>query len=152
MEVMKAEDQPASDAARTLLDGSVRDGTKTVRGARHATESIQARVTKEEFAIVERHQKNAGYESLAEYVRAVCVAPKAVVNTSGAADYAPLAPILYLFTRAVNATDATAKDEALAKAHRALTDFVCDTGKTHKREVAERGVDPEDWERGGLRR
>ncbi len=78
---------------------------RKMRGARRASKLIATNVTDEKFAIIAGHAKRAGYESLAEYVRAVTLTPKAVYDTDQARIAKPLADVSYRIARALDVLD-----------------------------------------------
>ena len=97
----------ATGSASAAIAGATngRKSHKKVRGARHASKMIAANVTYDELTVIQGHAKRGGYESIAEYIRAVATTPQAVYDTDYARIAKPLADISYRLARALDALD-----------------------------------------------
>lgn len=114
----------SDDAVADALRG------RTVRGARRAERMIAANVTDDELAVITAHAKRGGYNTLAEYVRAVCISPMPKYDTDAARISRPLVQIGDRIRRVLdvldrNETDAVRGylDEMRGIIHAALTPF-----------------------------
>lgn len=130
--------EQSSTAIADSLEGTSR---MRVRGARRAANAISARVTDEELAVIAEHARRGGYASVAEYVRAVCVAPCAVYDTDAARIAKPLSDISYRIARVLDALNRSETDavrgyltEMKAIVHAALVPIA----RSHDREVRSR--------------
>lgn len=139
---MKGSHTDASDA-NTALRGAL-DGAKpkrTMRGARRASAMIAANVREDEYAAIVEHARRGGYESLAEYVRAVCIARKAIYDTDQARLAKPLADIAYRVVRGMDALDRGEMDVLrgyLLEIRAVVADALRPLSRHHDREVRSR--------------
>ena len=83
---------------------------RKVRGSRRAGNAISARVTDDELGVIAEHAKRGGYESIAEYVRAVAISPRAEYDTHMARMAKPLADVAYRIARTLDVLDRSETD------------------------------------------
>lgn len=133
-----------ADSAETVLRDAI-EGRKSrkSRGSRRAAHVIAADVIADEYAAIVEHARVGGYESLAEYARAVCLAPKAIYDTDQARIAKPLADVSYRVARARDALqrgDLTAVAAHIEEIRVTVSEALRPLSRTHERTVRKHGT------------
>ncbi len=129
----------ASSAGEAIRDTV---GGRKIRGSRHAANAIGARVTDDELVVIAKHARDGGYGSIAEYVRAVTISPKAVYDTDPARTAKPLSDVAYRIARTLDALNRSETDAVrgyLAESQRIIATALAPLRREHDTEVRARG-------------
>ena len=124
---------------------------RKVRGSRRAARMIAANVTDHELSIIVEHATRGGYlkrkphgedyerePAIAEYVRAVCLSPRAKYDTNFTRIAKPLSEASYRISRALDALragDVSAGIAAVVEAQRVIAAAMTPLRRGHDAEV-----------------
>lgn len=129
----------AENAITNALEGRK---ARKPRGSFRTDRAIAADVTADEYAAIREHARIGGYDSLAQYVRAVCLAPKAIYDTDQARIAKPLAEVSYLVARAGDALqrhDMAGVADNTERIRVIVSNALRPLSRAHERIVRERG-------------